>query len=209
MVDSAHRTVETKNSTAPDFHEGRERERKKEPRGKTRPQARPKGPKRENDSGRKSVENGKSSMISTNSTVLSASELEVETPGRLTQAQIRAIQKDYVNGFTPAQIEMVTGVRRSTIYKHIQGLEQRLPPAEENDASNSTNVNTTNPSAAVPSAWSVSQPIVAAQPPKVVDLSPSTEERQASSSEQTGDGYDSTQYKPQSRLPLPIVDQQS
>ncbi len=207
MVDPARRTVEAKNSTPPDSHEERETERKRKSRGKTSPRARPSGSKR----GNSGVENRESTV---DSTVLSepqpqATDAEIETPGKLTPRQIAAIQNDYRNGLTVKQIELATGVRAVTIYKYVRHIEPPTPPPEENDNSDATNVNATNATAAVPPAWTVSQPIVAAQPPRVVDLSPSTEEKQPSSSEPNEDGYESTHFKPQSRLPLPIVDQQS
>ena len=98
-----------KNSTDGDSHEGRKRERTVESRRKTRSVTKPPRSERENSS----VENGDSMEVSADSTVLQAHapESEIETPGKLSPAQVRAVQNDFRTGFTVKQIELVTGIR--------------------------------------------------------------------------------------------------
>src|SRR3989442_10822397 len=105
-----------KNSTKANPHEDREKEITVESRRKTRSRARPHRSEREN----LGVEKRDSTEVSSDSTViptvLSASDV-IETPGKLTAAQIEAVQRDYQNGFTVKQIEWMTGIRPPTIYK--------------------------------------------------------------------------------------------
>src|SRR2546426_6945753 len=185
-----------KNSTDGDSHEGRKRERTVESRRKTRSVTKPPRFKRENSS----VENGDSMEVSADSTVLQghAPESEIETPGKLSPAQVRAVQNDFRTGFTVKQIELVTGIRAPTIYKYIKGIEPPIPNPEENSGSNTGPVKPPDPPAS-----SLSQPVVAAQPPRVIELLP--EEKETAPS---GNGYEEP-YRPHSRPSLPVVDSQT
>ena len=185
-------------STSPRSHEDRKKDRKKESRRKTRPQAGPPSPEREKSADGNGVENGVSTRLSDVSTVPPE---QIERPGVLSPRQIKAIQDDYRLGFKPKQIEMVTGVKLSTIYKYIQGIEPPVASQEQEE-----NVSSVSNVRGAP-ASSLSQPAQFTLVPKFIE----TEVRQDSErrgSEPNGEEDNrETSYKP--RLPVPVVNQQA
>ena len=201
--------VEKKDSMKRDFHEGREIDRKKESRRKRGAPARPTRSERET----LGVENGDSTPVSADSTILPVQETsppESERPGILTPDQIKAVQNDYRVGFTVKQIQTVTGIKPATIYKHIRGIEQQpIPAPEENSKSNAT---LPDPPASTLSQSGPQSSAPSAPPPKIVEVSEpienDTERTRPRDPEPDGDGYGSYgSYQREShRPPLPVTD---
>lgn|SRR2546426_5610548 len=193
--------IEKKNSTDRDSHEERQTDGQKKTRGKTTSRSPPIRSKRELSGVEEVVDNDVSTKLADDST---SPREEIETPGRLTRAQIAAIQYDYKHGFTVDQIHLVTGNGRATIYKYIKNIEVDPSFRPEDEV-----VNHASPT---PPQSSLSQPIPAAQPPRIIEVSDQevTEETK-SDPEQDGKGYGT--YGPylheSRRLPLPVVDQQA
>ena len=61
-----------------------------------------------------------------------SSEEQVERPGALTEAQANAIKRLYCIGLAVDEIDRITGVRPSTIHKHVKGVERDPPEPNEN-----------------------------------------------------------------------------
>jgi hypothetical protein len=203
--------VEKKNSTRGNSREGGQTDEQTESRRKNRAAARPPRSEREPKPVENVVDNGVSTPIAGDPT---SPPEEIEVPGRLTKRQIAAIQYDYRNGFTVDQILLVTGHARATVYKYIKGIEQLVPASSDNiDPANVTTPTQSPPQ----STLSQPPPRSSANPPKVVDLSDSSEwsdrhtEETRSNHEPDGDGYGTlgSYTRENRRPPLPATDSET